>query len=143
MLTSYSKLISSKEIVVRIERHRVCHQWQFSLHPGTSPISPSHENIIVSLQRQKVRDIDILGHPCSPNVNASLNGKALNDTDRPVAPKPGDVHLVETLDQSPTRPERTLTIFVLRIAGVVDVDYGGGEGGVDAGDGDVALLFSR
>jgi hypothetical protein len=81
-----------------------------------------------------------LGHPCSPNVDTALDGKALNDTDRPVAPEPRDVHLVETLDQSPTGTERAFAVFVLCVAGVVDVDYGGGEGGVDAGDGNVALF---
>ena len=87
-----------------------------------------------------MRDIDVLGHACSPNVDTALDGKALNDTDRPVAPEPRDVHLVETLDQSSTGTERAFAVFVLCVAGVVDLDYGGGEGGVDAGDGDVALF---
>jgi hypothetical protein len=136
---SRSELVRSEEIVVRIERHRVW-QWQFSLHP-TIRLYASQNNIVVPLQRQKVRNIDFLCHTSSPNVNPTLDGQTLDDSDRTIAPEPRDVHLVETLDQRSAAAQGRFAIFVLRVAGVVDVNDGGGEGGVDAGDGDVALVL--
>ena len=87
-----------------------------------------------------MRHIDLLHQSNSPQVDSSLNGKTFDDSNGSIAPEPRDVHLVETFDQRSTAAQSTFAVVVDGIAGVVDVDYGGGESCVDAGDGDVALL---
>jgi hypothetical protein len=90
----HSKLISSKEIVIHIKRHRI--QPQLGLHPTL--VNSPHDNIVVPLQRGEMGDIDLLRRACSPEVDCSLDSTAFDHLDRPVAPEPRDVHLVETLD---------------------------------------------